>query len=465
MQPQCTTPPHMEPPSTLLPALDAALQACTAPTSAMRRQVREGCGLQPCGTTRPGEAARAAVQVARVQLYALPYHQVGRDTRQRLACAMLAEAVAEAAAAPPPPPPPPLEATVDSPGGTCDPGPEQLRARRVLALVDTAWLMTACPGMEGAVGDWMDRLSKHLQHLAPTLSPLLGVESPAWDVMDPPALPAPFPAAGYRELTTFTAETAPSTAAFLRDLVDRPFLVRGGCAHWPACSTRPWRDLGYLSAHGPHRLVPVELGRKYTDGAWTQQLLPFHELLQRVSSSSSSSSGDDDDDDDDAPLPYLAQHDLHATFPALRNDISIPDYCYVMPPLAAREEAGETGQVTIHHWIGPAGTHTPLHYDRYRNLFAQVCGYKVVRLYAPDAPVHPYPRDSLLFNTSRVDVDALVMGGEGAGGCEPLQRFPDLHAVPYHQVLVGPGDVLYIPHGWWHWVRSLSPSISVSLWC
>jgi ribosomal protein L16 Arg81 hydroxylase len=27
---------------------------------------------------------------------------------------------------------------------------------------------------------------------------------------------------------------------------------------------------------------------------------------------------------------------------------------------------------------------------------------------------------------------------------------------------VRPGDVLFIPVGWWHWVESLSPSVSVS---
>ena len=30
--------------------------------------------------------------------------------------------------------------------------------------------------------------------------------------------------------------------------------------------------------------------------------------------------------------------------------------------------------------------------------------------------------------------------------------------------VVGPGEVLFIPKGWWHHVRSLTPSISLSFW-
>ena len=32
------------------------------------------------------------------------------------------------------------------------------------------------------------------------------------------------------------------------------------------------------------------------------------------------------------------------------------------------------------------------------------------------------------------------------------------------EAVLGPGDALYVPKGWWHYVRSLSPSFSVSFW-
>ena len=43
-----------------------------------------------------------------------------------------------------------------------------------------------------------------------------------------------------------------------------------------------------------------------------------------------------------------------------------------------------------------------------------------------------------------------------------LVRFPDFARVALHTVEVGPGDVLFIPVGWWHALRALDPSLSVT---
>jgi lysine-specific demethylase 8 len=32
------------------------------------------------------------------------------------------------------------------------------------------------------------------------------------------------------------------------------------------------------------------------------------------------------------------------------------------------------------------------------------------------------------------------------------------------ECVVGPGDLLYIPPMWWHYVKSLEPSMSCSFW-
>ena len=45
-----------------------------------------------------------------------------------------------------------------------------------------------------------------------------------------------------------------------------------------------------------------------------------------------------------------------------------------------------------------------------------------------------------------------------------IERFPlFVNAQPYHLILE-PGDVLFIPPGWWHHVRSLDTCISVNYW-
>src|SRR6185369_12904376 len=44
------------------------------------------------------------------------------------------------------------------------------------------------------------------------------------------------------------------------------------------------------------------------------------------------------------------------------------------------------------------------------------------------------------------------------------QRFPLSHAVEPLEVILRPGDALYLPSRWWHQVRSLAVSASFSFW-
>ena len=97
---------------------------------------------------------------------------------------------------------------------------------------------------------------------------------------------------------------------------------------------------------------------------------------------------------------------------------------------------------------------TPLHTDPHHNLLCQVVGSKYVRLYHPSHSHHLYPRgDSLHSNASRVSLDRPDHG-----------RFPLFTDAPFAECLLRPGQMLYIPPGWWHYVRSLSASMSVSFW-
>jgi hypothetical protein len=99
-------------------------------------------------------------------------------------------------------------------------------------------------------------------------------------------------------------------------------------------------------------------------------------------------------------------------------------------------------------WLGPAGTLTPLHCDDCNILFGQVTGRKLVRLIPP----YFYPS---LYNTaeyySPVDLDDI-----------DLARFPAMQDVPILEVILEPGEFLFIPIGWWHWVKSLELSSSLT---
>ncbi|EFX03648.1 lysine-specific demethylase 8 [Grosmannia clavigera kw1407] len=72
-----------------------------------------------------------------------------------------------------------------------------------------------------------------------------------------------------------------------------------------------------------------------------------------------------------------------------------------------------------------------------------VVGRKYVRLYGPAQTAALRPRG--------------CEGGVDMGNTSSLD-------IPYVDCILEPGDTLYIPRGWWHYVRGLTVSFSVSFW-
>jgi hypothetical protein len=99
-------------------------------------------------------------------------------------------------------------------------------------------------------------------------------------------------------------------------------------------------------------------------------------------------------------------------------------------------------------WYGPRGSVTPLHHDLTNNFMAQVRGRKLVRLVAPyelpDLYNHRHCYSQV--NLDQVDYD----------------RFPLFRNVKVVDVVIGPGDLLFLPVGWWHYVRGLDVTITMT---
>jgi lysine-specific demethylase 8 len=142
-----------------------------------------------------------------------------------------------------------------------------------------------------------------------------------------------------------------------------PFVIRGYARDWPALNENPWNSIDYLlSASGPSRLVPVEVGHDYRDEDWNQVLMDWEDFLDALDDTSGKSRASQDN-------LYLAQHNLLRQFPSLRNDIIIPDYVYCS--LTPRDFSGyrapeNADGAILNVWLGPEGAMSPAHFVSFR---------------------------------------------------------------------------------------------------
>jgi len=113
-------------------------------------------------------------------------------------------------------------------------------------------------------------------------------------------------------------------------------------------------------------------------------------------------------------------------------------------------------------FVGPDGSHAQCHYDQYDNIFNQVAGEKHMLIFDPRAAeglypfptFHPYDEYSMV-DLSHVDDRAFPRAREALAGRG-------------RAVTLRPGESLYIPTHWWHFVQGGASScdwcISVNLW-
>ena len=265
-----------------------------------------------------------------------------------------------------------------------------------------------------------------------------------------------------------------------------PIIFTDLMSDWPALTDRPWSNPTYLLSRtfNGRRYVPIEIGRSYVDEGWTQKIVPFKDFLTTYidPTLSSSSSPSSSTTSTSKQKGYLAQHDLFAQIPSLRNDVLLPDYLWTDPPLHPdpKQNKPKVASPQLNAWFGPAGTITPLHTDSMHNLLCQAVGRKYVRLYSPSCTEAMVPMGIEggvdMGNTSRIDVG--VMEGwddvgeddvseddeDGQGGGLTEEQTGRFKEAEYWDCVLEPGETLYIPIGWWHYVRSLTVSFSVSFW-
>lgn len=107
-------------------------------------------------------------------------------------------------------------------------------------------------------------------------------------------------------------------------------------------------------------------------------------------------------------------------------------------------------------WYGSRGARTACHYDSYGvNLVAQLHGHKHWLLFPPEC--------SAQLRATRVPYEESSVFATAA--MPPLDAPPAAFLPGAQQATLSPGDVLFVPRHWWHYVRTLDTAVSVNLWC
>jgi len=224
-------------------------------------------------------------------------------------------------------------------------------------------------------------------------------------------------------------------------LAKQPVAIRSCNRHTVAYEK--WHDINYLrNKVGEDTMCEVEIGGAYTSSEIQKSTVEFGYYCDYVHLTKDNALTHSNE------IVYLAQNQV---FEPLYDDFTIPQFCE-----DSSMNVGEGSLDLQMFWFGPTGCISPLHFDPLDNIFMQFHGTKEILLYKPfldNSNADFYPGGAGQYNTSKVDVEN-----------------PDLLSYPNFSRLPKPfscrlekGDLLYIPKGWWHYVRTKEQSVSISI--
>jgi Cupin-like domain len=260
-----------------------------------------------------------------------------------------------------------------------------------------------------------DQLARKVSHLSALNTALLELES---QVVDFSKIP---------RVESLSSDT------FHRDYycTNRPVIVTDLVPEWPAA--HKWSSDFFRVNFGAER-IRFQIGRSKQDhrDSFVDHTVeaPFSEFLDSMQSPSV-----------DSCPPYIIAHDHlldRPAFQTLLNDIVFDSRYFDRENVARR----------VFFWMGPAGSATPMHRDLGNVYLAQIRGRKLIRM-VPSRQLH------LMYNDvgyhSEADFENL-----------DLDAFPLLGDAFIIEETISPGELLFIPVGWWHYVKSLEETISIT---
>lgn len=250
--------------------------------------------------------------------------------------------------------------------------------------------------------------------------------------------------------TPLARVSAPDADTFARDIrpLRTPTVLEGVAAHWPVVQAAQASDEAlatYLKRHDMGKPAGVYVAPPRVKGAlfygfdthdynFSHGPATLSEVVDRLLSESGKTD----------PLGISLQ------------STPIPGH---FPGFGAENRLDLLPDVTPRLWVGNAVV-TRTHYDLNDNIACVVAGRRRFSLFPPEQLPNlypgPYERTIGGVPVSMVDPDA-----------PDLTRYPRFAEAQKARidVEVGAGDALYIPYGWWHQVRSLTPfNVLVNYW-
>jgi hypothetical protein len=210
----------------------------------------------------------------------------------------------------------------------------------------------------------------------------------------------------------------------------RPVIITGMMENWPAMTR--W-SLDYFNERCGDREVEIQFGRDSDDQyelrkTVHRKTMLFGDYVELVRNAGRSNNF------------YMTAYNEGQNRKALdvlwQDIVQIPEYL---------DDSGPTQGFL---WFGPAGTITPFHHDLTNNFMAQVMGRKRVLLMPACEIASVYNHEHCFTHVDGRQID--------------LQRYPRMRDVQVLSCTLNPGEVLFLPVGWWHFVEGLDISVTVS---
>lgn len=226
----------------------------------------------------------------------------------------------------------------------------------------------------------------------------------------------------------------PAFAEFVREYYSKslPAVFTGGFDHWLARNR--WCP-AYFAERVGNKQVEVQFNRSHDsqyerNSRKYKQKMRMDEFCRLVV---------DGGESNDYYLTANNNHESLSELAVLLEDVGDFGEGYRIP---------ETIKNRSHLWFGPKGAFTPLHHDLTNNILAQIYGRKKLTLIPAFQVPYLYNDTHVYSATDFPDVDE--------------RHFPEMKNVTPIEVVLNPGEAVFIPIGWWHCVESLDVSISVS---